>query len=1381
MTQTEKGILQNPNSSAEYRAAKKKQDEIELQEVEDNIIVKGAKKVIHFLTKKDDGRRFMPSVEQRKASKYGEVFKEAGLNDIELAKAARIKWKDMGDSSPFLQTFLNGETADPPVFAQMKNGEWKPTNLYHVGTLGVAAGKSRNPLEIFNDSPTVKNNEVWAPDSTTILTLDRKKAYDLQRAEDPDQKPLQVITNAKYVFDVKNPEHTKTLDEQLASTAKDEGGDPAYQEFTPSESSSLFAYETELKKLGWHGYHFEEGGVGKVAIFDSKRIKLNEDHRGEGKFFSKDRDFGKVSGLFGRRLSADRFSANPQAAKDIRFMPQAEFDFSPPKSKKSEGDTRPNWWQVYKINPKAPDVYDRVADEIIWRGSPEHDGSISEQYSTFLNLGVKKLRPAMARAHRRYDRGDRRFMPAQDERLQELKDQLEMLGPDPMYRNYPELAKALETVENFLTPDERVEYFGLKVQDRQARQAFERTFGVDPVTKPASARTLARQAGQYEIYDNWKRTVFDPLNKMEGVSVARRKFRTGEAGKQFMPNVEGTHTVRTDKGTEELSARDAMLRPDARDVMYEGKYPMPKDIIDHYPKDSATKTLRKALGEASATTRELISSVWRAISMDDKSFKYVKSGQKDFTKIAEEYGLPVISATRLIMRIGNEDGYILIAREGKNRKILNVDSSSADGSGIPHFGQRAYQAILDYAHNNDLIYKGETLTHVNKLRVTTAQLSSALKHESTKHFKITRSQGFTKQEIKDFGYIYDKDIATLALKEAEMSTSDRELYDGRVNLTPLQDLYYDFSTGEFYTQQFGSDNRVPIDSNGIKALIERADPDYEAGVGTTTAKRAAVTRSLIRPPSAPKEAADGGGMGDGGGLLAKGGETEAFTGGSLEKILYMPAAYHGTPHTFKAEEGAPLGKFKSAQIGTGEGAQAYGHGLYFAGKKEVAEHYRKALTRGHPDDVYKEILRTSSKEGTGLSAPEASWMEWALNLDMESKDITRMFYEQFPEWKLVKDGGESQKGIEKLVIDVRKNLERGSLYKVELAPKENEYLLYDKPLGEQPKGVREKMKKLLTELEGEDLWKYRKDQDYRDITNNALEHMSEPDISAALKEAGIPGIKYLDGSSRNKATFHITPPNQTVSGKYMVKGNDYNSKGKQFDTKAQAEKYLKEQMDKLDYNYVIFDEADVTVTEKLFMPASEAGATKGKQAEAAKLWNKDGVKSPYFKKWFGKSKVVDENGEPLVVYHGTKSEFSEFKTPSMFHVDPRYTGNIGDRTKPVYLSLKNPANLREMNLSPSDPNFKDVAKDLQKMGFDGAEYRKEAYIAFSPEQIKSATGNRGTFDAGERNINYMPSDPKASKRQPVNRLQPQAPSMPANRFMAPAASAGKGELSERFR
>ena len=45
---------------------------------------------------------------------------------------------------------------------------------------------------------------------------------------------------------------------------------------------------------------------------------------------------------------------------------------------------------------------------------------------------------------------------------------------------------------------------------------------------------------------------------------------------------------------------------------------------------------------------------------------------------------------------------------------------------------------------------------------------------------------------------------------------------------------------------------------------------------------------------------------------------------------------------------------------------------------------------------------------------------------------------------------------------------------------------------------------------------------------------------------------------------------------------------------------------------------------------------------------------------------------------------------------------------------------------------------------------------------------------------FMPSDPKAPKAQPANRIQQQAPAMPGNRFMAPAASAG-AKLSERFR
>lgn len=47
--------------------------------------------------------------------------------------------------------------------------------------------------------------------------------------------------------------------------------------------------------------------------------------------------------------------------------------------------------------------------------------------------------------------------------------------------------------------------------------------------------------------------------------------------------------------------------------------------------------------------------------------------------------------------------------------------------------------------------------------------------------------------------------------------------------------------------------------------------------------------------------------------------------------------------------------------------------------------------------------------------------------------------------------------------------------------------------------------------------------------------------------------------------------------------------------------------------------------------------------DAKNKWEKMGVASPYFKRWFRKSRVVDESGNPLEVYHGTKDKFRRFK------------------------------------------------------------------------------------------------------------------------------------------
>ncbi|NJL19458.1 MAG: hypothetical protein HC901_04200, partial [Bdellovibrionaceae bacterium] len=84
---------------------------------------------------------------------------------------------------------------------------------------------------------------------------------------------------------------------------------------------------------------------------------------------------------------------------------------------------------------------------------------------------------------------------------------------------------------------------------------------------------------------------------------------------------------------------------------------------------------------------------------------------------------------------------------------------------------------------------------------------------------------------------------------------------------------------------------------------------------------------------------------------AEGREWDAVAAGGVvaSNATVLPAGmlamggYHGTPHEIDPREG-----FRLDKIGTGEGAQAYGHGLYFAGSDETADYYRRSLS-GKPD------------------------------------------------------------------------------------------------------------------------------------------------------------------------------------------------------------------------------------------------------------------------------------------------------------------------------------------------------------------------------------------------------------------------------------------------
>ena len=168
----------------------------------------------------------------------------------------------------------------------------------------------------------------------------------------------------------------------------------------------------------------------------------------------------------------------------------------------------------------------------------------------------------------------------------------------------------------------------------------------------------------------------------------------------------------------------------------------------------------------------------------------------------------------------------------------------------------------------------------------------------------------------------------------------------------------------------------------------------------------------------------------------------------------------------------------------------------------------------------------------------------------------------------------------------------------------------------------------------------------------------------------------------------------------------------------------------------------IRLSDKLFegqvsIPTSQYGKKVGSEVS---------TNSAAFKNWFGDSKVVDENGKPLVMYHSTTSEkdFNIFDTErdsyggtgSFFSSEPYnqfIEGQERGRIIPAYLSLKNPA----YETLPAGDKFN--KNKLMAQGYDGVIFTSPidghivSAVAFKPTQIKSAIGNIGTYspDTGD--------------------------------------------------
>lgn len=244
-------------------------------------------------------------------------------------------------------------------------------------------------------------------------------------------------------------------------------------------------------------------------------------------------------------------------------------------------------------------------------------------------------------------------------------------------------------------------------------------------------------------------------------------------------------------------------------------------------------------------------------------------------------------------------------------------------------------------------------------------------------------------------------------------------------------------------------------------------------------------------------------------------------------------AYHGSPYDFD--------RFDASKIDTGEGAQAYGHGLYFAGNEGVARSYRDDLSRG---SFMVEGAGTPWTESTmdflGVRPRARATLRMAVRDGADPLD--RLRQAQSGTGPLSAPWNEYQDAIELLRGAGGKLIpNKGRMYEVQIAHPESALLDWDAPMSAQPKSVQRAFGDMAMDRPGDGRRVYqdivtRRGEEFDDDATGLLAGRAAAD---ELMAEGIPGIRYLDQGSRhagegtrNYVMFPGTEDSITILRKY---------------------------------------------------------------------------------------------------------------------------------------------------------------------------------------------------------------------------------------------------------
>jgi len=267
--------------------------------------------------------------------------------------------------------------------------------------------------------------------------------------------------------------------------------------------------------------------------------------------------------------------------------------------------------------------------------------------------------------------------------------------------------------------------------------------------------------------------------------------------------------------------------------------------------------------------------------------------------------------------------------------------------------------------------------------------------------------------------------------------------------------------------------------------------------------------------------------------------------------------WHGSPHIFQ--------KFDMGKLGTGEGAQVYGSGMYTAENPLVAKGYQESLAG-------KAFNLKPETERLGIDLPISARGEFM-----------RQAQAKLPPERLAKNLQNANIDSRDLPIDKLTELFKtyqeksgGNMYKVDLPDTHIRRMLdWDAPIKDQPVVVRNLAKSLgidMNDLGGDLLAKVGKDEAGRKV----------------MQDAGIRGVKYLDQHSRQPGIASMTPlqidTRINILKKDIDSGLGNQDRMKQILASLEKEKALFKNQTR---NFVVFDPNHMTILERNAKPIND--------------------------------------------------------------------------------------------------------------------------------------------------------------------------------------------------